>query len=240
MKYNEEQIGKLIKQEREKKGMTQTQLASKLFVTNKQISNYERGKPIPPLDKMLDLCDVFGCELGYLLGEEKYQNETQIKTAVCNSTGLSIESVQSILNLVTDKWNGDINIQMLNRLFTASLLQKFLADLSIVDSILEKLNSIDKSLEVKYGDDVVKEAWDAYQNQHVDYQHDMDYQNEHPELFRIMFEIDQVLDKKVEIEGQIDIARYRLNKTMEAMIDEMYPISKYSSNDTNVLKKSER
>ena len=227
MKYNEEQIGKLIKQEREKRGMTQAQLAAELFVTNKQISNYERGKPIPPLDKLLDLCAVFDCELGYLLGEEDYQNETQVKTTVCKSTGLTMDSIQSILDLVTDKWEGDTNRQMLNHLFTASLLQEFLSDLSNVDRIISDYESIDKKLEEKYGEEMMGKAWEAYHDPHIDYQHDEEYQEQHPDLCQIMFEIDQSIDKKYDMEYTIDIARYRLNKTMEAMIDEMYPMSKY-------------
>lgn len=227
MKYNEEQIGKLIKQEREKRGMTQAQLASELFVTNKQISNYERGKPIPPLDKLLDLCSVFDCELGYLLGEEGYQNETQIKTAVCESTGLSMDSIQSILDMVTDKWDGESNKQMLNRLFTASLFQEFLNDISNVDRVVAEYESIDKKLTEKHGKEMMEKAWEAYHDPYIDYQHDEEYQKQHPNMCQIMFEIDQSIDKKYEMEYTIDIARYRLNKTMEAMIDEMYPLSRY-------------
>ena len=228
MKYDAELVGKLIKQEREKRGLTQSQLASKLGVVPKQISNYERAKPIPPLDKLMDLCDVFECELGYLLGEENYQNETQIKTAVCNSTGLSMESIQSVLNLATDHFHSDTNKRMMNRLLTSPFLQQFLNDLSDVDRIAEEYAAIDKYLEDKYGEEMLEKVLEVYLSQDIDFRNDDEYQKQHPDMCKALLELDQSIGEQYEKECYtINIARYRLNKTMEAMIDDLYPLSKY-------------
>ena len=227
MKYNGEQIGKLIKQERDKRKMTQAKLASKLHITNKQISNYEHGNLIPPLETLLNLCDIFGCELGYLLGEEAYQNETYLKTAICKKTGFTLDTVQAILKLVSDKWNGETNAHMLNRLFATSLMEEFLSDLSDVGAVVEEYESIDNKLNLKYGQEKVEEVLKIYSDPLIDYQHDVDYQQNNPEICQILFEVDNAIDKKTDLENTINIMRYRLNKTMEAMIDEMYPISKY-------------
>lgn len=87
MKYNNEQISKMILSERTKLKISQAELGEKVGVVGKQISNYEKGKLVPPIDIVLRLCDVFKCELGYLLGEPDYADGTKIETAICNATG---------------------------------------------------------------------------------------------------------------------------------------------------------
>lgn len=227
MKYNEEHIGKMIKTEREKNGMKQKDLADLIHVTNKQISNYERGILLPPLDKLLDICQVFDCELGYLLGEEGYENKTKLMTAVSNSTGLTMDALQSILNLVTDRLSFDSYRKILNRLFTAPLLEAFLDDLSVVDNVIVDYESVYKKLEKKYDKELLKKAWKAYQDPHIDFQHDEEYRDKNPDLLQIIVEIDTSVDDMIDKKPIIDVARYHLNKTMEALVDEMYPLSKY-------------
>ena len=50
MEYDFEQIGKSIKEERKKNGWTQEELGKMLCISGKQISNYEKGKLLPPQD----------------------------------------------------------------------------------------------------------------------------------------------------------------------------------------------
>ena len=95
MKYNTEQIGKTIKSEREKKGWSQEKLGKKLHISGKQISIYEKGN-LPPLENLLALCDLFDCELGYLLGEDTYSKGTKIETEIYEKTGLLPETVKSL------------------------------------------------------------------------------------------------------------------------------------------------
>ena len=57
MIYNEVTIGKIIKQERKNKGWTQEYLGNKLNIVGKQISNYENGITIPPVEVLFKLCD---------------------------------------------------------------------------------------------------------------------------------------------------------------------------------------
>ena len=58
---DKEKIGTLIKNARKEKKLTQQQLAEKLFVSNKAVSNWETGKNIPDIsiidniDKELDI-----------------------------------------------------------------------------------------------------------------------------------------------------------------------------------------
>ena len=96
-----------------------------------------------------------------------------------------------------------------------------------VGAVVEEYESIDNKLNLKYGQEKVEEVLKIYSDPLIDYQHDVDYQQNNPEICQILFEVDNAIDKKTDLENTINIMRYRLNKTMEAMIDEMYPISKY-------------
>ena len=104
MKYDQEIIRKNIATERKKLGLSQDKLGAKIHTVGKQISNYENGITLPPLGVMLKLCEVFNCELGYLLGEKQYQEGTQARTIVMDYTGLSFDAMNALLYITgTDK-----------------------------------------------------------------------------------------------------------------------------------------
>ena len=63
-------IGKNIKQMREKLGMEQQELAEKLNISNKTISSWECGRTEPKMGKIEELCQVFGCEKTVLIDGE--------------------------------------------------------------------------------------------------------------------------------------------------------------------------
>ena len=51
-------IGKNIRYLRESKGLTQDQLAEKLFVTRQTVSNYETGRTRPDVDMIVSIANV--------------------------------------------------------------------------------------------------------------------------------------------------------------------------------------
>ncbi len=53
-----EKFGKLIRENREKKNLSQEQLAEKCGVTDKCISNIELGKSDPKLSTVMKLCAI--------------------------------------------------------------------------------------------------------------------------------------------------------------------------------------
>ena len=56
MQYKPEEIGKIIKKERERKHWTQIKLSKVVGVTSKQISVYEKGGTTPPIDMLFKFC----------------------------------------------------------------------------------------------------------------------------------------------------------------------------------------
>ncbi|GCF95567.1 hypothetical protein NRIC_34580 [Enterococcus florum] len=63
-------IGKIIKEKRIEKNMTQEDLAQKFFVTRQLISKWENGKSYPDLEQVVQLSDLFEISLESLLRED--------------------------------------------------------------------------------------------------------------------------------------------------------------------------
>lgn len=147
MNYSGEEIGKIIKREREKKNFTQAKLANKVHVTPKQISVYEKGSTIPPIEMLFKFCEIFECELGYLLGEKQYSEKTKVNTVLSEDLGLTAEAIErlthitalskktktefdSIVNKVQEK-----EIIVLNKLLSSSFFHKLIYSLAKLEEI---------------------------------------------------------------------------------------------------------
>ena len=63
-------IGKFIATLIKEKGITQEQLAEKLYVTDRAVSKWERGLSLPDADKMLDLCSILDINVNELFNGE--------------------------------------------------------------------------------------------------------------------------------------------------------------------------
>ncbi|MCM1551342.1 MAG: helix-turn-helix domain-containing protein [Butyrivibrio sp.] len=60
-------IGIRISRLRREKGLTQAQLSELLDITNKHLSESERGLTSLSLDKMIHLCDILNTDMEYLV-----------------------------------------------------------------------------------------------------------------------------------------------------------------------------
>lgn len=60
--------GKMLKQERVSRGISQVKLAELINVTQAQISFYESDKNIPSLDIAEKIADVYGISIDELIG----------------------------------------------------------------------------------------------------------------------------------------------------------------------------
>lgn len=72
---NQEKIGKFILECRKEKKLTQFELAEKLGVTDKSISNWENGRNMPDLSLFKPLCDILDITINDLISGEKVSKE---------------------------------------------------------------------------------------------------------------------------------------------------------------------
>ncbi len=68
-------IGKTIKSMRIKKGMTQDELAEKLFVSRQTVSNYENNKSNPDIDILVKIAEVLDTDVNTIIYGEKEEKD---------------------------------------------------------------------------------------------------------------------------------------------------------------------
>lgn len=72
-------IGNKLKQARLKAGFSQIQLAERIGLSEKHVSNIERGQNFPSLDTFFRLCEVFGLSLSDFGINIQYKQNKQNK-----------------------------------------------------------------------------------------------------------------------------------------------------------------
>ena len=60
---DQRRIGEFLKELRKEKGLTQEQLADKLFVTRRTVSRWETGNNMPDLEVLVELADLYDVDL---------------------------------------------------------------------------------------------------------------------------------------------------------------------------------
>lgn len=83
---NIEEIGKNIKIYRLYNKLTQQELADKLFVSQVAVQQWETGKKMPQIDKLLDLANVFNIKVDQL-----YYNDTELRYYISDFEGFMLE-----------------------------------------------------------------------------------------------------------------------------------------------------
>ncbi len=67
-----------IKKHREMKGISQKELAEKMFVSYQAISKWERGVAVPEIDKLCLLAELLGCSVDVLVGHSEDSEKAMI------------------------------------------------------------------------------------------------------------------------------------------------------------------
>lgn len=77
---DQEKIGRFIASCRKEQGLTQAALAEKLNITDRAVSKWERGKGLPDVSIMIELCNLLRINVNELLvGEHIAMNDYQEK-----------------------------------------------------------------------------------------------------------------------------------------------------------------
>ena len=229
MTYSTETVGKHILLERRKQGISQTQLGKKISVSGKQISNYEKGITAPPIDVLFRLCQVFNCEVGFLLGEENYSNGTKLETAIQTTTGLNSESlkaIQKITGTSQDAIDFGYESEAYRHIFNQMLSSKCFT--MLIESIYElsrcytAYQSVFDNLERELGQTIFQEALNLYRGP-IDYLNDPNAPVLRPEQYTAISKVDSAIDDRDNLSYRLKVARYEVREIFETMISEMYP-----------------
>ena len=71
-------FGEMLRELREERRLTQTELANTLHISKSSISSYEIGTSLPPMERALELADFFGVSLDYLFGRSSVRYDLSI------------------------------------------------------------------------------------------------------------------------------------------------------------------
>lgn len=75
---DKEKFGTFLSQLRREKGMTQKDLAEKLFVSDKAVSKWERGLSLPDVALLQPLADLMGVTISELLSGQRIREEAPL------------------------------------------------------------------------------------------------------------------------------------------------------------------
>lgn len=115
---NISEIGKVIREERIANNYSLETLAEKANITRQTLAKWEKGTGSPTVDDLLRLCEVFNCDLGYLVGE--YPCRRRVYSDIQAETGLSELSIEKMteINKKRSTVIGSAKMMILNAILT--------------------------------------------------------------------------------------------------------------------------
>lgn len=119
---------------RKANGYTQEKFAELLGVSRDKLSKWENGSRSPDLNELLKMCDIFKCDLDYLVG--RIEQPTHTLQDISDITGLSIESIYLL-----QKWNTDRHcyVEQPHDPFTGEVPKKYLrSNIDYLNTFLKK------------------------------------------------------------------------------------------------------
>ena len=84
-------IGSFIKAMRKEQGLTQHELAEKLYISDKTVSKWETGNGMPDVSLMMPLCKILNISVNELLSGERLDSDQYYKKAEENIVTLMEE-----------------------------------------------------------------------------------------------------------------------------------------------------
>lgn len=77
-----DELGRFIAENRKSLGMTQEELAQKLFVTNKAVSKWEKGQSFPDISMFEPLAEALGVSVAELFAGEKESEDASVREII--------------------------------------------------------------------------------------------------------------------------------------------------------------
>lgn len=225
MKYEPEITGKIIREERKKKGLTQEALGKKVGVKGKQISNYEQGKLFPKDAVLSKMCEIFDCEWGYLLGEKDYSDKTKLRTEIIKMTGLGDDAISNILKITHGKqslgmgYENERYQRILNAVLSSPDFISFIESLAQYDECYLKASPMEDLIE-EIGNDRVSVAHD-FETGTEDYY--SDNQSISDKQVQDIRDYRDAVEQECAWKESLIYMRYHVYRNFENMMKALYP-----------------
>lgn len=155
---NQEQIGKFMRENRERKHLTQEQLAEQLGLTSKSISRWEHGKTMPDISMLKPLSEILDVSVQELLNGRKMTKEELLEWRETIENLIEYESTRQIKKETkTNRYIIAGNIILVFALFSSAF--------ELFDPILPK-NAIEFLYGFLFGFGVTLNLAGIYNNSH--------------------------------------------------------------------------
>ena len=100
-KMNAKKVGSFIKEQRQELGLSQKELAEKLYITDKAVSKWETGRGLPDISSLEPLSNALNVSVSEILNGEKSQNnESEIDNAKLLKTMKNLRDMGNTLIVV--------------------------------------------------------------------------------------------------------------------------------------------
>lgn len=140
------QFGENMQFLRKQKGMTQEDLAEQMAVSRQTVSKWESDQSFPETDKLIALCDLFGCSMDLLLrgdvresiledtaGYDKHYN--QFTTRICVGVACVLFGLFSLLFSYGVYWSETVSVLLFFTFLVIAVAVFILAGLSHGDFV---------------------------------------------------------------------------------------------------------
>ncbi len=95
-----QELGKMIKNLRQKNNMTQKELGEKLHITDKAISKWERGISMPDIEMLNSIANLFNIPVSNLIDNKIKDNEQKVSKNYINLTIILVLIIIIILSII--------------------------------------------------------------------------------------------------------------------------------------------
>ncbi|EOL47188.1 hypothetical protein RV11_GL002351 [Enterococcus phoeniculicola] len=125
------EISEILKKKRKERNYTQEEVAKKLFVSQKSISNWERNKTYPDIDSLIRLANLYDLSLDSILLEgsaivEDIKEQAEIRKLRIVSIFPLLVNLVLLFLLVGQKWLGQLT-DKISYLLILSLIMNFIS-----------------------------------------------------------------------------------------------------------------
>lgn len=140
------QFGENMQFLRKQKGMTQEELAEQMVVSRQTVSKWESGQSFPETDKLIALCDLFGCSMDALLrgdvresfledtaGYDKHYNQFTVR--ICVGVGCVLFGLFSLLFSYGMYWSDTVSVLLFFAFLVIAVVVFIIAGLSHGDFV---------------------------------------------------------------------------------------------------------